>query len=226
MAFYPSTRQLIGHTPLVRLRHIEAHCHLPCRLLAKLEGCQIGGSSKTRAVKFMLDDAARKGRLHPGSTIIEASSGNTGIALALLAALGRYHAVIVMPESMSLERQMLIRAYGAELVLTEASKGMNGAIHKAKELREQTEGAIELGQFTNSANPRAHFCTTAAELWRDTAGRIDVFVAGVGTGGTVSGSMAVNGASEIILKDNPVIANHRRRAGGLPCSQRRCCGHT
>lgn len=187
MAFYPSTRQLIGHTPLVRLRHMEAHCHLPCRLLAKLEGCQIGGSSKTRAVQFLLDDAVRAGRLRRGGTVIEASSGNTGIALAMLSAIQGYHAVIVMPESMSLERQKLIRAYDAELILTAAEGGMGGAIKTAQELRQQTAGAIELGQFTNPANPRAHFCTTAAELWRDTAGQIDVFVAGVGTGGTISG---------------------------------------
>lgn len=187
MPFYPSPAGLIGHTPLVQLRRLEVHYHLPCRLLAKLESHQLGGSSKTRAVKFMLDDAVKQKQLHPDSTIIEASSGNTGIALALLAARRGIRTVIVMPEHMSRERQQLIRAYGAELVLTEASKGMAGATETAKELLQSTPHSLSLGQFENSANPRAHYCTTAHELWQDSGGHIQVFVAGVGSGGTISG---------------------------------------
>ncbi|MBR2928622.1 MAG: cysteine synthase A [Oscillospiraceae bacterium] len=187
MAFYPTPAGLIGHTPLVRLKRMEAQYQLSCRLLAKLEGCQIGGSSKTRAVKFMLDDAVKQGRLHQDSTIIEASSGNTGIALALLAARRGIRAIIVMPEHMSRERQQLIRAYGAELILTDAASGMAGAMKTAEELLQSTPASLSLGQFENSANPRAHYCTTAPELWRDSGGHLQVFVAGVGSGGTISG---------------------------------------
>ncbi len=187
MALYPSPAGLIGHTPLVRLRRIENHYQLPCRLLAKLESHQLGGSSKTRAVKFMMDDAVKQGRLHRDSTIIEASSGNTGIALALLAARRGIRAVIVMPEHMSRERQQLIRAYGAELILTPAAEGMSGSMKAAEELLQNTPHALSLGQFENPANPLAHYCTTAPELWRDSGGHIQVFVAGVGSGGTISG---------------------------------------
>lgn len=187
MAFYPSSAGLIGHTPLVRLKRLEIHDQLSCRLLAKLESQQLGGSSKTRAVKFMLDDAVKQGRLHQDSTIIEASSGNTGIALALLAARRGIRAIIVMPEHMSRERQQLIRAYGAELILTDAASGMAGAMKTAEELLQSTPASLSLGQFENSANPRAHYCTTAPELWQDSGGQVQVFVAGVGSGGTISG---------------------------------------
>ncbi len=199
MAFYPSPAGLIGHTPLVRLRRLEAHFQLSCRLLAKLEGCQLGGSSKTRAVKFMLDDAVKRKLLLPSSTIIEASSGNTGIALSLLAARRGIRAIIVMPASMSLERQQLIRAYGAELVLTDAARGMAGARESAEELLQNTPAALSLGQFENPANPRAHYRTTGPELWADTRGDLQVFVAGVGSGGTISG------AGRYLKQQNPHV---------------------
>ncbi len=187
MALYSSVEQLIGGTPLVELRKIEAQHKLSCRLLAKLESCNPGGSAKDRVAKAMLDDAEQRGLLHPGSVIIEPTSGNTGIGLALMAAVRGYGAVIVMPETMSRERQLLMKAYGAEVVLTDGALGMGGAIQKAEELAKETPHAFLAGQFVNPANPAAHYVSTGPEIWSDTEGQVDCFVAGVGTGGTITG---------------------------------------
>lgn len=184
---YTSAEQLIGHTPLLELTHIEAAEGLKARLLAKLEYFNPAGSVKDRVAKAMIDDAESTGKLKPGSVIIEPTSGNTGIGLASVAAARGYRVIIVMPETMSVERRLLMKAYGAELVLTEGAKGMSGAIAKAEELAAQIPGSFVPGQFVNPANPAAHRATTGPEIWQDTDGQVDIFVAGAGTGGTVTG---------------------------------------
>ncbi|WP_300678980.1 cysteine synthase A [uncultured Gemmiger sp.] len=184
---YTSADQLIGHTPLLELTHIEAAEGLQAKILAKLEYFNPAGSVKDRIAKAMIDDAEAKGVLKPGSVIIEPTSGNTGIGLASVAAARGYRIIIVMPETMSVERRQLMKAYGAELVLTDGAKGMKGAIAKADELAKEIPNAFVPGQFVNPANPAAHKATTGPEIWEDTDGKVDVFVAGVGTGGTVTG---------------------------------------
>ena len=184
---YPSADQLIGHTPLLELTHLEKKYGLKARLLGKLEYLNPAGSVKDRIARAMIDDAEAKGLLKPGSVIIEPTSGNTGIGLASVAAARGYRVIIAMPETMSVERRQLMRAYGAELVLTEGSKGMSGAIAKAEELAREIPGGFVPGQFVNAANPKAHFETTGPEIYEDTDGKVDYFVAGVGTGGTITG---------------------------------------
>ena len=184
---YKSADQLIGHTPLLELSHIEKENNLEATILAKLEYFNPAGSVKDRVAKAILDDAEQSGKLKAGSTIIEPTSGNTGIGLASVAAARGYKIIIVMPDSMSVERRQIIKAYGAELVLTEGAKGMKGAIAKAEELAKEIPNSFIPGQFVNPANPKAHFNTTAPEIYEDTDGNIDIFVAGVGTGGTVTG---------------------------------------
>ncbi len=184
---YTSADQLIGSTPLLELSHIEKKYGLKAKILAKLEYFNPAGSVKDRIAKAMIDDAEAKGLLNADSVIIEPTSGNTGIGLASVAAARGYRIIIVMPETMSVERRQLMKAYGAELVLTEGSKGMKGAIAKADELAKETPNSFIPGQFVNAANPRAHFETTGPEIFADTDGNVDIFVAGVGTGGTVTG---------------------------------------
>ena len=184
---YTSADQMIGHTPLLELTHIEAAEGLQAKILAKLEYFNPAGSVKDRIAKAMIDDAEAKGVLKPGSVIIEPTSGNTGIGLASVAAARGYRIIIVMPETMSVERRQLMKAYGAELVLTDGAKGMKGAIAKADELAKEIPNAFVPGQFVNPANPAAHKATTGPEIWEDTDGKVDIFVAGVGTGGTVTG---------------------------------------
>lgn len=184
---YTSADQLIGHTPLLELTHIEAILGLKARVLAKLEYLNPAGSVKDRVAKSMLDDAEAKGILKPDSVIIEPTSGNTGIGLCSVAAARGYKVIIVMPETMSAERRALMKAYGAQLVLTEGAKGMSGAIAKANELAKELPNAFVAGQFVNPANPAAHIATTGPEIWQDTDGDVDIFVAGVGTGGTITG---------------------------------------
>ena len=184
---YTSADQLIGHTPLLELTHIEAAEGLQAKILAKLEYFNPAGSVKDRIAKARIDDAEAKGVLKPGSVIIEPTSGNTGIGLASVAAARGYRIIIVMPETMSVERRQLMKAYGAELVLTDGAKGMKGAIAKADELAKEIPNAFVPGQFVNPANPAAHKATTGPEIWEDTDGKVDIFVAGVGTGGTVTG---------------------------------------
>lgn len=184
---YTSSEQLIGRTPLLEAVHIEEEEHLKARLLLKLEGFNPGGSAKDRVGLAMIEDAEKRGVLHPGSVIIEPTSGNTGIGLCVVAAARGYRAIIVMPDSMSMERRMLMKAYGAELVLTPGSEGMKGAIAKADELAREIPGSFIPGQFDNPANPQAHYDTTGPEIYVDTDGAVDIFVAGVGTGGTITG---------------------------------------
>ena len=196
---YTSADQLIGHTPLLELTHIEKELALPAKLIAKLEYLNPAGSVKDRIGKAMIDDAEAKGLLKPGSVIIEPTSGNTGIGLAAVAAARGYRIIIVMPETMSVERRQLMKAYGAELVLTDGGQGMKGAIAKADELAASIENSFIPGQFVNPANPKAHFETTGPEIWEDTAGSVDIFVAGVGPGGTVPG------VGEYLKSKNPAV---------------------
>lgn len=187
MAVYTSIDQLIGNTPLLELSNIEKNLDLKAKVLVKLEYFNPAGSVKDRIAKAMLDDAEAAGKLNKDSVIIEPTSGNTGVGLASVAAARGYRLIITMPETMSVERRLLMKAYGAELVLTDGAKGMKGAIAKAEELTAEIPNSFIAGQFTNPANPRAHIKTTGPEIWNDTEGKVDVFVAGVGTGGTVTG---------------------------------------
>ena len=196
---YSSADQLIGSTPLLEVKNIERQEGLKATVLVKLEYFNPAGSVKDRIAKAMIDDAEAKGLLKPGSVIIEPTSGNTGIGLASVAAARGYRIIIVMPETMSVERRQLMKAYGAELVLTEGAKGMKGAIAKADELAKEIPGAFIPGQFVNPANPAAHRATTGPEIWRDTDGQVDIFVAGVGTGGTVTG------VGEYLKEQNPNV---------------------
>lgn len=196
---YTSADQLIGKTPLLELSHIEKELDLQAKIIAKLEYFNPAGSVKDRIAKAMLDEAEEKGILKPDSVIIEPTSGNTGIGLASVAAARGYRIIIVMPETMSVERRQLVKAYGAELVLTEGAKGMKGAIAKAQELLEEIPNAFIPSQFTNAANPKAHRAATGPEIYEDTDGKVDIFVAGVGTGGTVTG------VGEYLKSQNPNV---------------------
>ncbi|MBE5039559.1 cysteine synthase A [Ructibacterium gallinarum] len=187
MKIATSMIDLIGKTPLLKLERYQKKYDIPAVLLAKLEYFNPAGSVKDRVAKYMVEDAERKGMLHKGSVIIEPTSGNTGIGLAAVGAMRGYRVIITMPETMSVERQRLIRAYGAEIVLTEGGRGMKGAIEKAQELAKEIPDSFLAGQFTNPANPEIHYLTTGPEIWEDTEGKVDAFVAGVGTGGTISG---------------------------------------
>lgn len=199
MKIYTSAEQLIGTTPLLELTHIEKKLNLNAKILAKLEYLNPAGSAKDRVAKAMIDDAEKSGKLKKGSVIIEPTSGNTGIGLSLVAAARGYRIIIVMPETMSVERRQIMRAYGAELVLTDGAKGMAGAIEKADELSKEIPDSFVAGQFVNPANPKAHFDTTGPEIYEDTDGNVDIFVASVGTGGTITG------VGEYLKSKNPNI---------------------
>lgn len=188
MRVFDSVTEAIGATPLVRVRNIEKELGLDCVLLVKMEGANPGGSAKDRVALCMIEEAEKRGLLQPGAVIIEPTSGNTGVGLAMIAAARGYQLILTMPENMSIERQRLLRAYDAKVVLTPSDRGMAGAIEKAEELHKQTPGSFMPGQFDNPANPQAHYETTGPEIWRDTAGLVDIFVAGVGTGGTITGT--------------------------------------
>ena len=196
---YSSIEQLIGKTPLVELQHLAAHYGAKARLIAKLEFLNPAGSAKDRVALSMIEDAEARGLLTPGATIIEPTSGNTGLGLAAVAAVRGYHTIIVMPDSMSRERQLLMRAYGAELVLTPGALGMSGAIDKANELAAAIPNSFIPAQFDNPANAQAHYRTTGPEIWQDTDGQVDIFVAGVGTGGTITGT------GRYLKKQNPAV---------------------
>ena len=213
---YTSADQLIGKTPLLELTHIEKDAGLGARILAKLEYFNPAGSVKDRIAKAMIDEAEASGKLKPGSTIIEPTSGNTGIGLASVAAARGYRIIITMPETMSVERRQLMKAYGADLVLTEGAKGMKGAIAKAEELAQEIPDSFIPGQFVNPANPAAHRAATGPEIWADTDGQVDIFVAGVGTGGTITGVGQYlkerNPAVKVVAvepKDSPVLSEGR-----------------
>lgn len=199
MAICKSVEQLIGKTPLLELVRIEAEEGLQATIVGKLEAMNPGGSAKDRVAKALIDDAEASGALKPGGTIIEPTSGNTGIGLAAVAAARGYRAIIVMPETMSIERRKLIAAYGAELVLTDGAEGMSGAIAKAEQLKAEIDGSIIPGQFVNPANVTAHYATTGPEIWMDTEGKVDILVAGVGTGGTLTGT------GKFLKEQNPSI---------------------
>ena len=199
MKIYTSAEQLIGKTPLLELTHIEKQLNLNAKILAKLEYLNPAGSAKDRVAKAMIDDAEKSGKLKKGSVIIEPTSGNTGIGLALVAAARGYRIIIVMPETMSVERRQIMKAYGAELVLSDGAKGMAGAIEKADELAAEIPDSFVAGQFVNPANPKAHFDTTGPEIYEDTDGNVDIFVASVGTGGTITG------VGEYLKSKNPNI---------------------
>ena len=207
---YTSADQLIGKTPLLELTHIEKELNLKAKILAKLEYFNPAGSVKDRIAKAMIDDAEATGKLKPGSVIIEPTSGNTGIGLASVAAARGYRIILVMPETMSVERRQLMQAYGAELVLTEGSKGMKGAIAKAEELADEIPDSFIPGQFVNPANPAVHRATTGPEIWADTDGKVDIFVAGVGTGGTVTG------VGEYLKSQNPAVKAVAVEPAGSP----------
>mgnify|MGYP001024548079 FL=1 len=196
---YTSADQLIGGTPLLELSRLEREEGLEARILAKLECFNPAGSTKDRAARAMLDDAEARGLLRPGSVVIEPTSGNTGIGLASVAAARGYRVIIVMPETMSMERRLLMKAYGAELVLTEGAEGMKGAIARAEELAAEIPGSFIPGQFVNPANPAAHRASTGPEIWEDTGGKVDIFVAGVGTGGTITG------VGQYLKEKNPAV---------------------
>ena len=196
---YTSVDQLIGHTPLLELTNTEKELGLKAKLLAKLEYLNPAGSAKDRVAKMMLDEAEKVGKLAPGAVIIEPTSGNTGIGLASVAAARGYKMIVIMPDTMSMERRMLMKAYGAELVLTPGAEGMSGAIRKAEELQKEIPGSLVAGQFVNPANPKAHLETTGPEIYEDTDGQVDIFVAGVGTGGTITG------VGEYLKAKNPAV---------------------
>ena len=219
---YTSVDQLIGHTPLLELTHIEKEYNLSARLIAKVESFNPAGSVKDRVALSMIETAEAEGKLKPGSVIIEPTSGNTGIGLCAVAAARGYRAIIVMPDTMSVERQMLMRAYGAELILTDGAGGMAAAIAKADELANQIPNAIVAGQFINPANPAAHEATTGPEIWEDTDGEVDIFVCGVGTGGTITGTGRYLKAQKPDLKvigmepaGSPILSGGRAGPHGL-----------